>query len=349
MLASLVTRSTAIGFQLRNSVDIEVSTNNFRSVRGRPFALAILDECAFYMSENSATPDIELFKAIEPGMATLPNSMIIGISSPYRRSGLLFQKHKDHFGQDGDVLVIQAPTTTLNPTIDPAIVARALAEDPAAASAEWLGEFRSDIEAFVTREAIEAVTSAGVYERPFISGQRYYAFTDPSGGSSDSMTLSIAHLERGQIDSEKLVVVDAIREIRAPFSPEACVDEFANLLKTYHVSTVRGDRYAGEWPRERFRVHGIAYEVADKSKSDIYRDFLPIANSKLVDLLDHKRLFGQLVSLERRTARGGRDSIDHPPGAHDDVANAVAGVVVQVRAASNATRTRQVRVNFMGR
>jgi hypothetical protein len=30
--------------------------------------------------------------------------------------------------------------------------------------------------------------------------------------------------------------------------------------------------------------------------------------------------------LERRTARGGRDSIDHPPGAHDDLANAVAGL-----------------------
>jgi hypothetical protein len=35
----------------------------------------------------------------------------------------------------------------------------------------------------------------------------------------------------------------------------------------------------------------------------------------------------QLVALERRTARGGRDTIDHPPGAHDDVANAVAGVI----------------------
>ena len=28
----------------------------------------------------------------------------------------------------------------------------------------------------------------------------------------------------------------------------------------------------------------------------------------------------------RRTARGGRDSIDHAPGGHDDLANAVAGV-----------------------
>jgi hypothetical protein len=47
-----------------------------------------------------------------------------------------------------------------------------------------------------------------------------------------------------------------------------------------------------------------------------------------VRLLDHQRLIGQLASLERRTTRGtGRDVIDHPQGAHDDVCNAVAGVV----------------------
>ena len=35
----------------------------------------------------------------------------------------------------------------------------------------------------------------------------------------------------------------------------------------------------------------------------------------------------QPSALERRTSRGGRDSIDHAPGAHDDLANAAAGVV----------------------
>jgi hypothetical protein len=39
----------------------------------------------------------------------------------------------------------------------------------------------------------------------------------------------------------------------------------------------------------------------------------------------HNRLNTQLIGLEGRTARGGRDSINHAPGAHDDVANAAAG------------------------
>jgi hypothetical protein len=58
----------------------------------------------------------------------------------------------------------------------------------------------------------------------------------------------------------------------------------------------------------------------------LYRDLLPLLNSGRVELLDHPRSVAQLCGLERRTARGGRDSIDHAPGAHDDLANAVAGV-----------------------
>ena len=117
-----------------------------------------------------------------------------------------------------------------------------------------------------------------------------------------------------------------MRERRPPFSPEDVVAEFAALLKSYGVSQVTGDRYAGEWPRERFREHGVEYEPAARPKSDLYRDALPLINSRKLDLLDHDRLVAQLVGLERRTARGGRDSIDHAPGAHDDLANVCAGV-----------------------
>ena len=106
------------------------------------------------------------------------------------------------------------------------------------------------------------------------------------------------------------------------------MEEFAKLLRSYRCTLVYGDRYGGEWPREVFRRHWINYEPADRPKSDLYRDLLPLLNASGVDLLDNDRMLHQMVSLERRTARGGRDSIDHPRGAHDDVANAVAGAVV---------------------
>ena len=44
-------------------------------------------------------------------------------------------------------------------------------------------------------------------------------------------------------------------------------------------------------------------------------------------MIDVAKLVAQLVGLERRVGRGGRDSIDHGPGMHDDLANACAGVI----------------------
>jgi hypothetical protein len=129
-------------------------------------------------------------------------------------------------------------------------------------------------------------------------------------------------------------VLDAVREIKPPFSPDAAVDEFVALLKSYHVHNVMGDHWGGEFVRERFSKRGVRYETADRIKSDLYKELLPLLNSGRVELLEHKKLIAQLCALERKTSRGGRDSIDHPPGAgcHDDVANAVAGALVNASA-----------------
>lgn len=161
---------------------------------------------------------------------------------------------------------------------------------------------------------------SGERERAWSANHRYVAFVDPSGGSSDSMTLGIGHREK------EMTIVDVLREIPAPFDPESVTEEFANVLKSYHVSRVAGDRYAGQWCQQAFQKRGITYDPCETPKSGLYIDLLPKLNSKTIRIPDMPRLVNQLASLERRTARGGRDSIDHPPGGHDDVANAVAGV-----------------------
>jgi hypothetical protein len=209
----------------------------------------------------------------------------------------------------------------MNPSIPQRVIDQALEDDPAHAQAEWLAEFRSDIESYITREAIEAVTSRGVRERAPIANIKYCGFVDPSGGSADAMTLAIAHREGGT------AVLDCLREVRPPFSPEAVATEFAGDLKRFGISRVSGDRYAGEWPREQFRKRGIDYRPSQKPKSDLYRDLLPSINSGSVELLDDGRLLPQLIGLERRSGRSGRDLIDHPPGGHDDLANAAAGAI----------------------
>ena len=76
--------------------------------------------------------------------------------------------------------------------------------------------------------------------------------------------------------------------------------------------------------------NGISYRVAEKPKSDLYKDFLPLINSGKVSLLDNQKLQRELLGLERKTARSRRDSIDHGSRGHDDCANAVAGVLTSL-------------------
>ena len=128
------------------------------------------------------------------------------------------------------------------------------------------------------------------------------------------------------------MVLDYIGERKAPFSPESCVAEFSEAFKQYRVASIKGDRYAGAWPTERFAVHGITYLPADLNRSELYLAFLPLLNSGRVSLLDNQRMVAQFVGLERRAARSGKDSVDHAPGAHDDVANAVAGALTMAAA-----------------
>jgi hypothetical protein len=273
----------------------------------------------------------------------MPGAMIIGISSPYARRGLLWQKFSKHYGKTGNVLVVKAPTWVMNPNVPKGgdIILEAYDNDPEAASAEYGAEFRSDLESLVSLDAVRACVIVGLQERPLALQHRYVGFCDPSGGSSDSMTMAIAHKEGNT------TVLDVIREVKPPFSPQAVVAEFADVLKTYKLSMVIGDRYAGEWVREHFRNHGIYYQHSEKAKSAIYLDVLPLINSRRVEFLDHDRMVRQFISLERRTGRGtGKDIIDHPPGQHDDVANAVAGAVTLAAAGIGLSTSQAERGKF---
>jgi hypothetical protein len=322
LLAGLVKGRTTDTLSLSTGVDLEIRPASFRGLCGLTAVAVIADECAFwYTDETSANADTEILKAVRPSLATTGGPLVV-ISSPYAKRGEVYGAWRRHFGPGGDplILVAKGASRDFNPSLPQSVVDRAMERDPAGATAEYLGEFRGDISSFVSREVVDAAVVPGRHELPPVPGTSYAGFVDPSGGSSDSMTLAIGHKDGDR------VVVDAIRERRAPFSPDDVTLEFVALLKSYRVTEVHGDRYAGGWPRERLKVHGVGYIVAEKPKSDLYRDLLPALNAHRVELLDLPRLAGQLASLERRTARSGKDSIDHPPGQHDDVANCVAGV-----------------------
>ena len=110
-------------------------------------------------------------------------------------------------------------------------------------------------------------------------------------------------------------------------NPQAVIVEMAEIVRQWGISRVTGDNYAAEFTAAAFESCGIRYRKAEKNKSQLYAELLPVMCAGEIELLDFKPLISQLAGLEpHRTRSGGKDVIDHSPGGHDDVANSVAGV-----------------------
>jgi hypothetical protein len=326
-LASMVKSIEKSSIVLDNRVEIMVETNSYRSVRGRSFLCAIFDEVAFWRTEGSAVPDTEVANAVGPGLLRIAGSMSILISTAHRRTGLLYDRFQNFYGKDNDdTLVVLGTAQQFNPTLDAAKIAAKIAEDPQEANAEYNSIWRDDLAGFIDRKVIEAAVDRGVAVRPPQTDIRYYAFVDNSGGRSDSFVLAIAHYEH----ERGIVVLDLVKEWRPPqfTNPSVVVAEMAQIAKSYRCYYVTGDAYAAEWAVERFREVKLNYVKSDLNRSGFYLASLPKFSSGQVRLVDHERLVQQFSALERRTMPGGHDNVDHPKGGHDDLSNAVAGVLV---------------------
>ena len=320
-----ITRRTNEEVEVSTGVAIRIEAASFRTPRGFTVVGLVADEIAFWRTDSGANPDREILRAVRPALVAVPGSLLVSISTPYASRGVLHETFERHFGRDdSDTLVVQAPTTLLNPTIHPRRIEQAIESDPAGANAEWLAQFRSDLESLFMRAALTAVTVRGRFELPAMPGLPYVAFIDPAGGSgSDSFTLAIAHR-----DVTGRPILDLVREVRPTFSPEAVCQSFALDLKRYGVSAVFSDYYAAQWPVERFAAHGIAVQQSPFKRSELYLELVPAVQSGACELLDVPRLINQLADLERVTGNSGKDAVDHPRAGHDDVANAAAGALV---------------------
>ena len=181
-----VKKQTAAAFELADNVRIEVVTCDYRAVRSYTCGAALCDEACFWSNDNGVNPAEAILAALKPCMMTVPNSLLLIGSSPWARRGAVYDRYDRWFGVANEhTLVWQAPTLDMNPSIDPAEVELEYALDPANAAAEYGAQFRTDVEALLSREVIEAATINGRFELPYDPMKNYFAAIDASGGSSE--------------------------------------------------------------------------------------------------------------------------------------------------------------------
>jgi Phage Terminase len=322
VLCKEIVDHTQSEIRLHNGVVIACHANSFRSIRGRTVLCCVFDEVSFWRDDSTATPDSEVYSAVLPSLATC-NGLLVGISSPYRKVGLLHQKYKAYFGVGGDdVLVVQGGSQMFNPSLTDEIINQQKLADPTAASSEWDARFRADLTGLYDDATIDrGVDRNRPLELPPMSVPAYYrAGVDPSGGApgGDAYSICISHKE-----GDDRYVVDVVRGRQGPFDPKEVTEEYAKLCREYRITSVTGDLYGHQWVQQAWRDCGMTYVVADQNASMIYLETLPLFTRGLVSLPDHPALLRELRLLERIPGRIGRDQVTHPRNAHDDLANAL--------------------------
>lgn len=326
ILAAEVVNITRQTIELRNGLEIHIASADYRTVRGRSIVIAVCDELAFWeITAESANPDSEVLTALRPGLARFRNSLLVCISSPYSQEGELFEFYRRYYGQnDSRVLVAHGGTLDFNSTFNAAVIADALERDPASASAEYLAQFRTDRSGYIDAALLDSVTRREPREIPYMPMSstggylQYFAGGDVSGGKVDATSFAVFRDHNGKVQQ------CAVRRWTSPHDPLVVAREVAEFLGSYKLTHARADQYGAGVVRSMYNSVGVSLTDAPDNRSETYLKFLPLLTTGRVELSPDPVLRVELLTLERRTARGGRDSVDHRPGSHDDVANSTA-------------------------
>jgi len=333
---------------LKNGITIRCFPSTAASIRGYTIVAAILDELAYFRVEGAANSDEDIEVAVLRGMGTTQGPLV-KISTPSGPFGVLYRDVKRAWGKDDpDLLVWKGSTELMNPSF-PDLDTMARVMDPTRFAQEFLAEFATDLESFLSPAVIERCTDFGVTERPpDLTKYKYVAFVDLGGGGGDHSTLAIGHPEttpdllRTGAASRQIVHDLSWGASRATSELGSIVPQMIEHIRRYHIERVYGDRYTGAdggWVAAEFRKHGIEYltpewtpananEPAYADKSTIYAQVAPLFLTGNVRLLDTTYpLVKELALLERTPGSGGKDRIDHPRGSHDDYANSVCGMI----------------------
>jgi hypothetical protein len=99
ILSARVVNDVSDAIELEGDVTLEVVTAS-HAVRGFSVAAALVDELAFFPSDDASVSGAEIIAAIRPAMLTIPDSLLICASSPYARRGPLWDAYRRYHGKD---------------------------------------------------------------------------------------------------------------------------------------------------------------------------------------------------------------------------------------------------------
>lgn len=338
------------GLRFANKMRIAPAPPSVKAFRYFAIPVALVDEAAFYYKDaDSANPDYEVIRAIEPAQAQFPNHKMVIASTVYTKQGIVWEaKEAGSYGRnlpdDDDrkakfahTLVLQAPTPAMqNPAIELGggrqWFERQQRKDPEAYDREILNKASDAISGMFTEDQLRSAMKDAPKRRPCErqltrpSGEVYcdpewfyVAALDPAF-RGDDFAFTIGHY-----DPNKGFVQDLLKKWTPKFaklSPAAILDEIKVDLDSYHIEAVYSDQYQLESLQQlaadrNFSI--IGQDFTANSKSKMFGSFQQLLRNNRIFLLRDFDMLQEFLWTQKTVGHGGYIRVSAPVGKHDDL------------------------------
>jgi hypothetical protein len=314
---------------LKNDTVILSLPASARAARGYTASTLILDEAAFFVDTLGNSSAEAIYQALSPTVATFGDAARIVITTSVNaRSGLVYDLYENaEAGQLDDWHVTKTDSRSLNPKVSQRIIDNALKRDPEGAAAEYLSEFREQVEAFLSSEAVDKCIDVGLSRGVPVPGTRYVMAIDPAL-MRDNYAFLIAHQQDG------LVTVDYINRLTAPVNANGAEDLLKSLNARWRPTSILCDNPSTV---QRLKDLPMVYTpFTRQQKMRIYGALKEAVNLGLVAFPNDNDLISELKALQ---IRGGVDIAAPKSGrvTHDDLADTLAMCVDNLQGTTIST------------
>jgi hypothetical protein len=357
LLADQVAKVRRDSVELKSGVHVRAYPSTDSAMLGISSPMIVLDEIAAWPSDPGLqNNDVAIYRALRSRQGSFRSATRAFIlSTPRGQAGVLYDAFRDFGRQDPNsrTLLWSSSTAEMNPIFSRDLLAREQKRDPHGFSQYYEATFgiseRSFLDAVWIANAVREFDQL-VYEPA--SGRTWGAACDWSGGSERGDSTAMAVGFREHVDGLDRIVVAKVQVWDLArgenWNPETIAEQMTAILKSYGLRNIWGDRYAAGFIRSAFERRGITYSNPVKrtlkgatdgwqqgkyldeplDRSALYLTALPFFASGQIVIPNNVRLLKELGDLERKTT--GKETVDHPAGQHDDVANAVCACIAKL-------------------
>lgn len=334
LLEKEIVKANINGVFLKNGHRIAPAPPNIKSFRYFAIPVVAMDECSFwYKDAESANPDFEVVRAVEPAQGQFPFHKLMGVSTPWSKEGIIWEAsqagtHGWKLDADDDrkpkyknSLVMMAPTPALaNPLFSSRKwFERQWKKDPEAYRREILVQFTDSVSGMFPESLLRKAQEGSPYRREAKKDVYYVAAMDPAF-RADDWAFTIGHYSREEGFVQDLLKKWTPRETK--LNPAIILDEIRMDLKEYGLETVYSDQYQLESLQQLaidrdFVIIGVDFTANSKSK--FFGSFLQLLRNERVKLVKDHDQFQQFLHIQRILGMGGYVRISAPSGKHDDL------------------------------